>query len=209
MTSFAPPAGESERLTPAAPPRTGGRAILVALARGLGSGVLLGAAYRAFMRLISTQPEFSWSGTLLIVGSVTVVAIMASLAATVRARSGSRRARAAMRGVAVLAFVLVLQGPGFVTAPTFVLGGLALGRTTWPRWLRRALALLALASLAVLPVLSWEELLQLGPARAGAAFLVYVMVMGALVRLFAVPTGSAAGRWAAWPGTAPAEPDVG
>lgn len=129
------------------PARPAPVAATLALGAGLFGGCLLGIIARAWMRLISEDPDFTWSGTLFIVGGFTLFGFGQSLAAVVR-----RRAR--RRGWVALARVLggVVMLPLFVAAggimlPTVIGGGLAVGPTTW-HWVARG-ALLVVAAVPV------------------------------------------------------------
>ena len=115
------------------------------LLRGAALGLALGAAWgvlaRVWMRLISTDPTFSWSGTLFIVGPAALLGAGVGLvdAALRTGRSGWWR-------LAVLPGLLLLLGPGTLLAPSFLMGGLA-----WPphrKWLRALGALVLVGSVA-------------------------------------------------------------
>jgi hypothetical protein len=85
-------------------------------------GLLWGIVMRAWMRLISTDPEFSWSGTLFILAAATVAGAVLGLA-RLRRRSGGQ----GWWRLSVLALVGLGAG-GAVMWPTVVAWGLALGR---------------------------------------------------------------------------------
>ena len=136
--------------------------------RSVGFGLVLGVAWgvvaRVYMRMVSTAPGFSWTGTLFIVGLSAVFGLTVGIVHAARRRQGSRWWRlAAVPGLALFA------GPGVPLLPAVLLGGWAVG--TRRHWLLRlAAALLPLA----LPVLLWlqetpMERLQISP---------YVMVGG-------------------------------
>ena len=101
------------------------RSIVIGAAAGAGWGVVM----RAWMRYITESPEFSWSGTLFIVGAATVVGALLGLA----------RARRRSGGVGwwrLTALSLALLGAGgAVMWPAVVTGAVAFGRPR-PRWLR-------------------------------------------------------------------------
>jgi hypothetical protein len=105
--------------------------------RSAGTGVLLGASWgvlaRVWMRMISTSPEFSWSGTLLIIGIAGLGGLALGLVHGARVTGRRRWWRLAV----VLALPISSMAQGIVFAPAFWLGGWALaGRG--PRWLRWA-----------------------------------------------------------------------
>ena len=105
---------------------------------GLGLGAGWGVLARMWMRMISTNPEFSWSGSLLIIGFAALAGLGLGLVNGARSRFRSRW----WRVVVVLALPIVSLGPGLVFAPAFWLGGFALaGRG--PRIVRAVLGVLA------------------------------------------------------------------
>jgi hypothetical protein len=110
-----------------------------ALARGAIGGLLWGVGLRAWMRFISTDPEFTWSGTLFIVGATTLAGAMTGLALHRWHRSRGQWWRALG-----LFFLPLGAAAGSVMVPTFVLGGLALGARHWPAWIRALLGAVAI-----------------------------------------------------------------
>jgi hypothetical protein len=101
-------------------------------------GFLWGVGMRAWMRFITFDPEFTWSGTLFIVGATTLAGTMTGLAYH-RWRLG-RGNRWRTLG---LAFLPLGMAAGAVMVPSFVLGGLAWGRRPWHPWIRVGLAAIA------------------------------------------------------------------
>jgi len=150
--------------------------VLLGLLLGLGYGVAL----RAWMRLISTDPEFSWSGTGFIVGVFTVLGTMAGLATVARARWGTRTVLA----VRLLGIVLSLgcfMAAGAAMIPTVVPAGLGVSRTDWPRWLRGLLiAVGAAAAVGVIATLPGLE-----PGRRAWGLLIYLALVPIEVALVA------------------------
>lgn len=98
----------------------GGHPMVRGALTGLGLGLLWGVGARIFMRLISTNPGFSWSGTLFIVGLAGVLGTGLGLVSAARA-NGRRRwwLLAAVPGL------LLMAGPGMLFLPAFAAGGLA------------------------------------------------------------------------------------
>lgn len=135
-------------------------------AAGLVLGAGWGVAARAWMRLISNEPEFSWSGTLLIITFAAVGGLGMGLVGGARA-SGRR---SWWRLSALLAVPIVAAPQGImVFLPAFVLGGIALaGRL--PVWLRTSF----LAVAGALPFLMWFVLLSPSD-RAGGRFPTFVV----------------------------------
>ncbi|HKJ55692.1 MAG TPA: hypothetical protein VJ978_06865 [Nitriliruptoraceae bacterium] len=101
----------------------------MAIVRGIGSGLVAGAGWgivaRLWMRLVTAVPEFTWTGTLFIVGASALIGAMAGLAIV----AGDRAWRGAgvLRGVAVASTILLGVGAGTFVVPTIVFGGVALG----------------------------------------------------------------------------------
>src|SRR3954454_7152387 len=80
-----------------------------------GTGAAVGAAYgvalRAWMRLVSTDPDFTWSGTGYIVGAFTVLGAMVGLATAGRRREWRWRL-VASRGVGIVLSLGCFAGAG-------------------------------------------------------------------------------------------------
>ena len=87
--------------------------------RGLGVGALAGAGWgvvaRVFMRLLSDDPQFSWAGTLAIVGIAAVTGACVGLVHGARASGRSRWWR-----LAALPGLLLFAGPGSLLVPAAV-----------------------------------------------------------------------------------------
>jgi hypothetical protein len=114
-----------------------------AAATGLALGALWGAAARGWMRLVSTEPEFSWSGTLAIIGLGAVFGMLVALSWRARHAAGRRRW---LRLVA-LPCLLLFAGQGLPFAPAFLVAGPLLRRR---HLLARLGVLLGVAGPAVL-----------------------------------------------------------
>lgn len=127
-------------IQPAAP----APATLPVLAAGLFGGCLLGIGARAWMRLISEDPEFTWGGTLFIVGGFTLFAFAQAVAALVRRRAGRRAWVVLARVFGVFAMLPLFVAAGAMMFPTVIGGGLAAARTTWP-WAARCVLLVVAA----------------------------------------------------------------
>lgn len=110
------------------------------------AGATLGAVARAWMRWISVDHEFSWSGTLAIVVGFTVFAGAQACAAVARIRSTRRATTAAVRATAALLSGGLFGAAGAVMLPTVVFGSIATWRTGLRRVVRLLLGVLALPS---------------------------------------------------------------
>ncbi len=101
------------------------RALLGGLGRGLAVGLAWGVLARVFMRLVSTEPSFSWAGTIAILGFAGVFWGLVGL--VVAARSAGRRP---WWRLAPIPGLILFAGPGMVLLPGAVVAavGLALRR---------------------------------------------------------------------------------
>ena len=107
--------------------RTGRVRVSLALGAGAGAGLLWGVAVRAWMRLISEDPEFSWSGTVFIVGAATIAGTGMALAPVAR-RNRWRFGKVA----SVIGGILIVPlgaGAGSILLATVVPGGVAIARS--------------------------------------------------------------------------------
>ena len=127
-------------LTPVDPPT---RALSV-IAVGAIGGCVLGVVARAWMRLISEDPEFTWRGTISIVAGFTIVGITQSLVAVARQQVSRRWTLTIIRTLGVITMLPLFVAAGSLMFPTVIGGGLAVARTGWHP-LVRTLCLLAAA----------------------------------------------------------------
>lgn len=111
-------------------------------------GLLVGVLARGWMRLISTEPEFTWAGTLGIIGGFGFFATMQSIAALASATPWSTWPRRLARCLGLIGLLPLFVAAGAVMAPFVVLAGLATWHPSWPPVVRGTLAALALANLA-------------------------------------------------------------
>ena len=154
--------------------------IVVAFAAG---GAVWGVVARSWMRLITEEPEFTWSGTLFIVGLFTIAATVQGCALAVRRRRWPRWAQAPVRVLAGAVALLLGAGAGMIMLPTLVCGPLAIGRTTWRRGVRVGLAAIAGANaIVLLPMLLGE----LSVARASAGWLAMLVVYGVIITVLSL-----------------------
>jgi hypothetical protein len=98
--------------------------VTATLPRATALGALAGAAWgvlaRIWMRLISGNPEFSWTGTLLIIGFAALLGGGVGVAAGARLAGRSR-----WWTLAVVPGLVLFLSPGMVLAPSFLVGSLA------------------------------------------------------------------------------------
>lgn len=158
-----------------AEPRTDTRRFILV---GAGVGLAWGIAMRVWMRFISSQPDFSWSGTLFILGAATIAGTVLGVAWHRRAIGG--------RGWWRLAVVslLLLGAGGAIMWPAVVLGGLALGRP-WRPSIRLTLGVLAAAS-QIPVVMGIADNWKFGLVQIAIATAIYVPLLFIEVWAFSV-----------------------
>ncbi len=107
--------------------------------------LLLGVIARGWMRWISTEPEFSWTGTLSIIIGFAAFGSVQSLVLISRAKLKARQSRALVRIVGVIFSLPLFIAAGATMFPTVLLASIALWRDNWKTWLRILLFLSGLA----------------------------------------------------------------
>ena len=118
---------------------------------GFLAGLALGSVARGWMRLFTDDPEFSWSGTIFIVGAFGVACFGITLAAAARQAGWRRRVTTPIRVLAVVLVLPMFGGAGAVMLPTVALGAFAAWRPV-PRRVRITLATVAGALAALVAV---------------------------------------------------------
>jgi hypothetical protein len=119
---------------PATAPTTRRASATTAVVAGLLLGATTGVAARLWMRLVSAEPEFSWSGTVFIVAVFTLAGLLQGIALAVRRRGWRWWVQLPVRVVAGFGALLLGGGAGIVMLPAIVGGALATARSDWPRW---------------------------------------------------------------------------
>jgi hypothetical protein len=151
------------------------RLALAGAAAGLGWGVTA----RAWMRLISTEPGFTWSGTGYILGACAVIGLLLGAAEAGRRRGALRWWRATAASALLLGV-----GAGTIVLPTALLGGLAAGRRRWHPGIRAALGLAAAIPVVLVAREVWGTL----PGLHGAfAITVWLSLAVTMALAFSVP----------------------
>jgi hypothetical protein len=117
------------------------------------AGFLLGVAWgvvgRIWMRLISTEPSFSWDGTLLLLGMAGIVGLLLGVIHAARRRGASGWWR-----LLYLPVPMLFVGAGIPLLPAVIVGGWGLRRRSWAR----VVAVLAIVSAPViLVVMVWDD----------------------------------------------------
>jgi hypothetical protein len=160
------------------------------LAAGLLGGALWGVVARAFMRLLSDDPQFSWEGTLGIIGAAAVAGALVGLVHGARVTG-----RRAWWRLAALPGLVLFAGPGSLLVPAAV----GMAAVLFGRPVVRALGVLLVAVTPVV-VLTTPPMVPTREQLAGLA----------LMLLSTAPMGWAvhevAGRWR--PGPVPPPHDV-
>jgi hypothetical protein len=158
--------------------RVRGRPWPIVLLTGLAGGLAWGIVARVWMRFISDDPEFTWSGTLFIVIGFGIAGLGQSVAHLGR-RAGLRRSRLTALRVFTTAGLLPLGmaagGPMF---PTVILAPLAITHSDWSRRAR-----LLIGALAVIPVLAVGRIVvgDLPVGRAFAGILWFLIIYSVIV----------------------------
>jgi hypothetical protein len=153
-------------------------------------GFLYGAAIRAWMRLVSDNPEFTWEGTIFIVGAFTITFTLCGLVSGGRAR-GWKGLLLPARAVTLVVALSCFMGAGVVMLPTIVPAALALARTDWPRWLRLGLGGIGLLTTLMIVAGGPGEL---GWARLAIAYALYLGLVCVEVRVLSEPFRPSVGR---------------
>jgi hypothetical protein len=138
---------------------------------GLGLGLVWGIAARVWMRLISTEPEFSWSGTGMILGATAIGGLVLGFLYGVRRAGRSRWWR-----LLAVVWLFILAGAGTPFLPAFLLGGLIWRRRTWARVVGVAAIL---AGEAGLWLAMREEILPINPWYLYGGFLLLSVALTA------------------------------
>ncbi len=158
-------------------------------------GLLYGVLLRGWMRFISSDPEFSWSGTIAIVTVFTILGTCVGLTDLAR-RHHKRRLTLTSRIVGCVLGLGCFMAAGAAMFPTIIPAALAVSRRDWWPWLRALLLVLAIA-FGTWVVLDAD---QHGPAHTAAALLMYAGFCVVETALFAallapsLPPGSISGK---------------
>jgi len=145
----------------------------VVLLGGLVGGLAWGAFARAWMRFISTDPEFTWSGTLFIVGGFGVAGLTQSVAYLGRRAEIQRRWLTPLRAIGVIGLFPLGLAAGGPLFPTILVTPLVLSDRGWPRWVRAVAVVVAAAPMVLIGGTLFAEL-GVGRAVMGAAWMVVI-----------------------------------
>lgn len=160
---------------------------------GASAGLLWGILMRLWMRFISTSPEFSWSGTLFIVGASVIVGSLLGLARRRRAIGGVGWWRSSILSL------LLLGAGGAVMWPSVIAGAVAFGRPR-PRWLRVGLAIVAVSVQAMVLRAVFEDNRMMSGLAEVAAVAWYVPLITVEAWGFSVVFAPSISRVRVWSG---------
>jgi uncharacterized membrane protein len=124
---------------------------------GLVGGLALGVLARFWMRLLSDDPEFSWSGTLFIIGGFGVFGLAQTVPRAVRQRYQSGWKLGVSRVIGGVGMAPLFVAAGAVMLPTVLAGGAATTRTNWRRFWIVAAWIVAALPIVVIVVQSVDE----------------------------------------------------
>lgn len=110
------------------------------------AGFTWGVLIRLWMRLISTNPEFTWGGTLYILGAATILGVGVAGAAAGR-RSPRRWARRVTRVLGGISLIFLSVAAGVILVASVLPATLALAERRW--WM---IVRVALFGLSLLPL---------------------------------------------------------
>ena len=124
---------------------------------GFFAGLILGGIARAWMRWISDDPEFTWSGSLGIVIGFAIFGAVQAFVYSFRQRPRSKSASIIVRSLGVIFSLQLFIAAGAIMLPSVLTASLARWRTNWKSWIR---IVLGLASLTAWLVIVKSEILD-------------------------------------------------
>lgn len=146
------------------------------LAAAVVAGVAWGVAARAWMRLVTAEAEFTWSGSVFVVIAY-AVCLVAQAVAHVAGRRQTRWRRPLAGVISWIGVLFVAPGPGMATLPGLVAAPIAAGPTRRPA--TRVVAAVVLGADLVLLLLLMRE--GLAWPRIAAGWVAMVVLYSPLV----------------------------
>ena len=128
----------------------GWKIILAAVFGGLALGIIA----RLWMRWISTDPEFSWGGTLGIIISFTIFTTTQATIYVLRRRVITRRLTSVIRVVGTFFTLPLFTAAGAVMFPTVILASIAIWRKQMDKKVRISLLIISF----VIPIIQIKEI---------------------------------------------------
>lgn len=130
----------------------------IILAAVLG-GLVLGIVARFWMRWISTDPEFTWSGTIFIILGFAIFATNQAIVFVLRKSTKSRRVTSIIRSAGVLFSLPIFAAAGAIMFPTVALASIAV----WQKRMDKKVRLALLAISLVIPIMQiWSIISDFG-----------------------------------------------
>ena len=111
-------------------------------------GITLGVTARLWMRWISTEPEFSWSGSIFIVIAFTIFTTSQALVYVLRRRVKSKKLNAVVRIGGAIFSLTIFSGAGALMFPTVFLVSIGL----WQKRLDKRIRYVLLALSLLIPI---------------------------------------------------------
>ena len=148
------------------------------LVAGLAGGLAWGVNARVWMRFIATRPEFTSSGTLFIITAFGIAGLTQAVVYLGRRRLLRRPALTVLRVIGIVLLLPLAFGAGSIAFPTIILAPLALTQRNWSLWLRRAIGVVALVPLVVVPMSIIEDF---SPGRAAVGTIWFLSIYAVLV----------------------------
>ncbi len=146
----------------------------------LAAGAVWGTVARLWMRWVSTDPEFSWAGTVMIIVAFSIFGMASGVAAVLRSRRCRRWVLTVGRLGGIVGTMPLFVGAGGLMLPTVIAGGLAAWRRDWPRWLRALAGIVGcLPVLAIASSLVKDFGVLGGAARTCGVTIIYGVVVAA------------------------------
>ena len=142
-------------------------------------GAVLGVVARLWMRWISTDPEFTWGGTIGIVIAFTTFATTQTTIYVLRRRVRTRRFTSVIRGIGIIFSLPLFTAAGAIMFPTVALTSIALWQNKMDRKVR--IALYGIGS--IIPILQIKEFVSnfgwtiATVGRATLFLLIYLIVV--------------------------------
>lgn len=107
-------------------------------------GLILGIVARIWMRWISTDPEFSWSGSIFIVGTFTIFFTNQSLVLLLRRRTLGKKRTTLVRTAGIIFSLPIFSAAGGIMFPTVALASVGIWNRQLGLLTRRVLIWLSL-----------------------------------------------------------------
>lgn len=123
---------------------------------GVLGGAFLGSLARLWMRWISTDPEFSWSGTIFIIGAFTIFSTTQASVFVLRRITKNKRVTLIIRGGGILFSLPIFGAAGAIMFPTVALVSIALWQKKLDKKIRIALCLIG----SIIPILQITDFIS-------------------------------------------------